>query len=111
MLFQDNERLRIYTGEFDRIEGVAAYEFIVKAAHDRGIRGATVFRASMGYGGHNEIHTARILRMSEDLPIVVEIVDEPEKISVFCDEVLIKMKKGLVTRDAVRACTPVPHAP
>jgi len=110
MLFQDYERLRIYTGEYDRIEGVSAYEFIVKAAHDMGIRGATVFRASMGYGGHNEIHTAKILRMSEDLPIVVEIVDEAGKISNFCDAVLVKMNKGLVTRDTVLAFTPTPHA-
>lgn len=108
MEFRQFERLRIYTGEYDRIEGAAAYDFIVKAAHARGLLGATVFRGSMGFGGHSEIHTAKILRLSEDLPIVVEIVDEPAKIELFCNEVLVKMAKGLVTRDPVSAAALTP---
>lgn len=103
MDFRKFERLRIYTGEYDRIEGVAAYDFIVKAAHANGLLGATVFRGSMGFGGHTEIHTTKILRLTEDMPIVVEIVEEPDKIERFCNEVLVKMTKGLVTRDEVLA--------
>jgi len=110
MQFHECERLRIYTGEYDRIDGISAHEFIVKAAHQTGLKGATVFRASMGYGAHNEIHTARILRMSEDLPIIVEIVDEPGTINTFCETVLVKLNKGLVTRETLLACSPAKHS-
>lgn len=105
MEFKSYLRLRVYTGEYDRVENMAAYEFIVKAAHDARLLGATVFRGSMGFGADTVIHTPKILRLVEDLPIIVEIVDFPDKITQFCDTVLTKLEKGLVTREPVEAAS------
>jgi hypothetical protein len=96
------ERLRIYTGESERIEGVPAYEHIVRAAHARGMAGATVLRGMMGFSGHSEIHTAKILRLAEDLPILIEIIDSSEKIEAFCQVEVLKIKQCLLSRDSVR---------
>lgn len=79
----EGKLLRIFLGESDRIEGKPLYEALVLAAKERGLAGATVLRGVEGFGAASRIHTARILRLSEDLPIVVEIVDEEEKIRAF----------------------------
>ena len=100
------ERLRIYTGEAARLEGMPVYEFLVRRAHGLGLAGATVFRAMTGYVGQGEIHTTKLLRLSEDLPVVVEIVDTAEKVGLYCDDVLVRLEKGLVTREVVKACRP-----
>ena len=70
--------LRIFLGEDDRAEGKPLYEALVLSARENGLAGATVLRGPMGYGHTSRLHTAKILRLSEDLPIVVEIVDESE---------------------------------
>jgi uncharacterized protein len=97
------ERLRIYTGEFDRFERAPVFEQIVKAAHDHGLAGATVLRGMMGFGGHSEIHTAKILRLSEDLPIIIEIIDSAEKIDLFIPAIQRMLSQGLMTREPVSA--------
>ncbi len=76
----EGKLLRIFLGESDRVDGKALYEVIVLKAKEGGLAGATVLRGIEGFGAASRIHTAKILRLSEDLPIVVEIVDTPEKI-------------------------------
>jgi len=76
----DGKLLRIFIGESDRCDGRPLYEAIVRKAHELGLAGATVWRGIEGYGAASRIHTAKILRLSEDLPIVIEIVDTEEKI-------------------------------
>ncbi len=93
--------LRIFVGESDRHGGLPAYEAIVRKARELHLAGATVLRGMMGFGAHSRMHTAKILRLSEDLPIVVEIVDAREKIDElmpFLDEVLTD---GMVTMERV----------
>ena len=76
----EGKLLRIFVGESDRAAGRPLYEAIVETAREIGLAGATVWRGIEGYGAASRIHTARILRLSEDLPIVIEIVDAEEKI-------------------------------
>jgi hypothetical protein len=72
--------LRIFVGESDRVQGRALYSALVEKARELGLAGATVWRGVEGFGARSRIHTARILRLSEDLPVIVEIVDSEEKI-------------------------------
>src|SRR5574340_47260 len=93
--------LRIFVGESDRYHGRPLYEAIVHRAHELGLAGATVWRGIEGYGAHSRIHTAKILRLSEDLPILIEIVDAEEKIRAALPEFDTMMEAsgggGLVT--------------
>ena len=91
------ELLRIFVGESDRYEGKLLYEAIVSEARKRGMAGATVLRGVMGFGAHSRMHTAKILRLSEDLPIIIEIVDKPERIADFLPELDKMIEEGLVT--------------
>lgn len=75
--------LRIFVGESDKISHVPVYEKIVAEARKQNLAGATAYKGIMGFGGNSRIHTAKILRLSEDLPHVVEIVDEQKKIEAF----------------------------
>jgi len=75
--------LRIFIGDSDKISAFPVYEHIVIEAKKSGLAGATVLKGIMGYGGSSRIHTAKILRLSEDLPVIIEIVDEMEKIENF----------------------------
>jgi len=79
--------LRIFVGENDKSGHIPVYEKIVIAAREAGLAGATAFKGIMGYGGKSRIHTAKILRLSEDLPLIIEIVDEAEKIEQFISKV------------------------
>lgn len=94
---REGQLLRIFIGESDRHGGLPLYEAIVRAARERGLAGATVFRGFEGYGAHSRIHTARILRLSEDLPVVVEIVDSPGKIEAFLPVLDTMVQEGLAT--------------
>jgi hypothetical protein len=89
--------LRIFVGEADRWEGAPLYEAIVEAARRQGLAGATVWKGFMGFGAHSRMHTAKILRLSEDLPIVIEIVDAAEKIRAFLPSLDVMVTEGLVT--------------
>jgi uncharacterized protein len=75
--------LRIFVGEDDKINRLPVYEKIVQEARQSGLAGATVFKGLMGFGGSSRIHTSKILRLSEDMPMVIEIVDEIEKVENF----------------------------
>ena len=75
--------IRIFVGESDHLHHIPVYEKIVQEARKLHLAGATVFKGIMGYGKTSRIHTAKILRLSEDMPIVIEIVDEEEKIQKF----------------------------
>ena len=79
--------LRIFIGETDKIGSVTVYEKIVLEARESGLAGATVYRGIMGFGRSSRIHTTKVLRMSEDMPLVIEIVDEEKKISDFVEVV------------------------
>lgn len=79
----EGKLLRIFLGEADRLEGKPLYELIVMKAREAGLAGTTVLRGIEGFGARSRIHTARILRLSEDLPVVVEIVDTEEKVKSF----------------------------
>ena len=99
----ESELLRIFVDEQDHHEGRPLYEAIVFAARDQGLAGATVLRGTLGFGADQQIHTAKILRISEALPLVVEIVDTAEKIAGFLPTLDALMQKGLVTVEKVRA--------
>jgi len=88
--------LRVYFGESDRANGMAAYEYLVREAHARGLKGASVFRGNSGFGANSLIHTAKVLRLSEDLPMVVEIMDEPGRIDEFLRETADAVNCGAV---------------
>jgi uncharacterized protein len=77
---EDEILLRVFLGESDKHHGRPLYEAIVLKARELHLAGATVVRGIMGYGQHSRVHTAKILRLSEDLPVIVEIVDREEKI-------------------------------
>ena len=89
--------LRIFIGEADRWHGKPLYEALVKLARERGMAGATVLKGTLGFGCKSHMHTAKILRLSEDLPIVVEIVDSEERIAGFLPHLDEMVKEGLVT--------------
>lgn len=94
---REGQLLRIFIGESDRWGGLPLYEAIVQEARKKGLAGATVFRGAEGFGAHSRIHTSRILRLSEDLPILVEIVDSEEKVQAFLPLLDEMVTEGLVT--------------
>ena len=89
--------LRLFLGESDRYGGMALYRWIVRKARREGLAGATVLRGIEGFGAHSRLHTASILRLSEDLPVVVEIVDSAEAIDRFLASLDDVIEEGLVT--------------
>ena len=94
--------LRIFIGETDHHDGLPVYEQIVMKARELGLAGATVLRGIMGFGAASRIHTAKLLRLSEDLPIVVEIVDTEEKIERLLPYLDLVVEEGLVTIEKAR---------
>jgi len=92
------QQLRIYIGDSDRHDGRPLHEAIVEAARRAGLAGATVFKSPLGFGAGSTIHSAKILQLSGDLPLVIEIIDAPEKISAFLPVLDGLMDGGLVTR-------------
>src|SRR5271169_4124234 len=94
--------LRIFLGESDRWEHKPLYEAIVLAAREMHLAGATVLRGLMGFGKTSRLHTAKILRLSMDLPLVIEIVDSEERINAFLPLLDGMMTGGLVTLEKVR---------
>jgi hypothetical protein len=101
----DAKLLRIFVGESDLINHVPVYEKIVLEARKAGLAGATVTKGIMGFGGSSRIHTAKVLRLSEDLPLVIEIVDEENKIEQFIpilNEIFEKANSGgMITMEKV----------
>ena len=99
---RDAVLLRIFVGENDRAGSRPLYEAIVLKAREKRLAGATVLRGPMGFGRSSVLHTAKILRLSEDLPFVVEIVDAEDKIRAFLPELDALMGSGLVTLEKVQ---------
>ncbi|MEE8264627.1 MAG: DUF190 domain-containing protein [Gammaproteobacteria bacterium] len=93
--------LRIFIGENDKHEGLPLYEWIVRQAQKNGLAGATVLRGLEGYGAHSRLHKAKILRLSSDLPLVIEIVDTEEKIQSFLPLIDDAVGEGLATVERV----------
>lgn len=101
-LSQEGMLLRIFVGESDQYKGKALYEQIVIKARELNLAGATVIRGIMGFGASSRMHSAKLLRLSEDLPVIIEIVDEVEKLNTllpFLDEAV---EEGLITLEKVR---------
>ncbi len=94
---EEGQLLRIFIGETDKHEGLPLYEWLVREARKDGLAGATVFRGIAGFGANSRIHTANILRLSLDLPVVVEIVDRAERIEAFLGVLDKVVTEGLVT--------------
>lgn len=102
VLPEEGKLLRIFVGESDKHEGLPLYAWIVRKAREEGLAGATVLRGLEGFGAHSRLHTARILRLSEDLPIVIEIVDTEERIENFLPIVDAAISEGLATVEKVQ---------
>jgi PII-like signaling protein len=99
---RDAVLLRIFFGEDDKAGNLPLYEAIVMKAREMRLAGATVLRGPVGFGHSSRIHTTKILRLSQDLPIVIEIVDTQEKIDAFLPELDRMMSSGLVTMEKVQ---------
>jgi hypothetical protein len=99
---KDAVLLRIFLGEADKYQGRPLYEAIVMKARELHLAGATVLRGPMGFGHSSRLHTAKILRLSEDLPLLIEIVDAEDKIEAFLPVLDQMMGSGLVTLEKVK---------
>ena len=97
--------LRIFIGDSDRYEGKPLHHALVERAREQGLAGATVLHGPMGFGHHARLHTAKLLELSSDLPVVIEIVDTEEAIERFLAEVDRMVGEGLVTLEKVRIVT------
>ena len=101
VLPEQGHLLRIFIGESDKYKGKPLYEWIVQSARENGIAGTTVLRGIEGFGAHSRIHTSKILRLSEDMPIVIEIVDTLEKINNFIPLIDDAIDEGMATIEKV----------
>ena len=101
-LSRDALLLRIFIGEDDKAGHTPLYEAIVLKAREMGLAGTTVLRGPLGFGQSSHLHTTRILRLSQGLPMVIEIVDSEEKINAFLDAVELIMGSGLMTLEKVK---------
>src|ERR1041385_4435785 len=99
---ENGKLLRIFIGESDRWHHQPLYEAIVLKARELGLAGATVLRGPMGFGANSRLHTAKILRLSLDLPMIVEIIDSEEKINLLLPYLDEMVREGLVTLEDVR---------
>lgn len=102
---EDAYLLRIFIGEDDKAEGRPLYQLLVEKARAHGMAGATVLRGFLGFGGSSRVHTAKILRLSEDLPVIVEIVDTEERIQGFLPLLDELITEGLVTMEKAKVIT------
>jgi len=101
ILPEQGQLLRIFIGESDHYKGKPLYEWIVLKAREAGLAGATVIRGIEGFGAASRIHTAKILRLSEDLPLIIEIVDTAQKIEAFIPQIDMAITEGLATLENV----------
>ena len=102
MLPEEGYLLRIFIGESDRHNGKLLYEWIVTKAREEGLAGATVLRGMMGFGAHSRLHTFKIERLSQDLPIVIEIVDAHEKLEKFLALIDHEIEEGMATLEEIK---------
>ena len=99
---EEGKLLRIFIGESDKFEGQPLHEAILHLARREGLAGCTVIKGFEGFGAASRIHTTKILRLSEDLPIIIEIIDAEEKIDQFLPHLDAMVKEGLVTVEKVK---------
>src|SRR5579862_4995053 len=99
---RDAVLLRIFLGETDRFEGQPLYEALVLKAREMHLGGATVLRGPMGFGHSSRLHTTKVLRLSEDLPLIVEVVESQEKINAYLEAIDPMMGSGLITMEKVQ---------
>lgn len=97
----EGKLLRIFIGEQDKWQGLPLYEAVVNLARKEHLAGATVLKGCMGFGCKSHMHTAKILRLSEDLPMIIEIVDSEEKITAFLPHLDEMVPEGLITLEKV----------
>ena len=102
MLPEEGYLLRIFIGESDRHDGKLLYEWIVLKAREAGLAGATVMRGMMGFGAHSRLHTFKIERLSQDLPVIVEIVDTRDKLESFLAVIDKEIEEGLATLEEIK---------
>ena len=93
--------VRIYIGEADRLGGRPLYQAVVEHLRDRGLAGVTVLRGIEGFGAHSRLHTTRILRLSEDLPMLIEVVDREDRVRAVLPELDAMIPEGLITLEKV----------
>lgn len=98
---KEGKLLRIFIGESDKYQKMPLFEWIVRTAREEELAGATVLRGLEGYGANSRLHTAKILRLSSDLPIVIEIIDTEEKIEAFLPLIEDAITDGLATVEKV----------
>ncbi len=104
-LLEKAERIRIYMGEDDKHKGRPLADAIINEARKTGLAGATIFRGMGGFGANSRIRTSKILRLSEDLPVIIEIVDHPDLIDQFLDFLNGMITEGMITREPVNVIT------
>lgn len=100
-IYENGVKLRIYIGESDTWNGENLYTAIVLKARELQLAGASVFRGIMGYGANAHIHTTKVLRLSEDLPVLIELVDTEENISKIMPFIEETVKQGMVTQESI----------
>ncbi len=100
--FKEKVLLRIFTGETDKIDGKPVFEMIVDMAKSKGLAGVTVLKGIMGFGAHKIIHSSKLLDLSTDLPMVIEVVDEEEVIEDFLMDIRTVLKSGTATTEKIR---------
>ena len=101
-MLRKGELLRIYIGQSDTYKGLPLCEWIVKKAHERGLTSATVVRGLEGFSSRGRVHTVKIIRLSSNLPVIVEIVDTPQKVEDFLPIVEEAIQDGMVTIENIR---------
>ncbi|MFW2403426.1 MAG: DUF190 domain-containing protein [Gammaproteobacteria bacterium] len=101
--YTDAKLLRIFVGELDTYEGQPLYQWLIEESRRQGLAGATALRGLEGFGVHNQVHTAKVLELSVDLPVVVEIIDTDERIDKFMASVDAAITEGLATVEPVQA--------
>lgn len=97
MLGSTGQVLRVFVGETDKYQGVLVYEWLLKKAKEHGLAGGTAVRGIAGFGAHSQMHSSKILDISANLPVVIEIIDMPDKIEQFLPFVEEAIKEGLAT--------------
>lgn len=97
----EGQLLRVFVGESDRWDGRLLYEAILEKAREQGLAGTTILRGIEGFGANSCVHTTKILRLSEDLPVVIEIVDKPERIQEILPILDEMVTEGLITLEKV----------
>ena len=93
----EGKLLRVFVGEADKWKGRPLYEEIVSLAREKGMAGATAIKGCLGFGCKSHMHSAKVLRLSEDLPVIIEIVDSEDKIAQFIPDLDDMVKEGLIT--------------